>query len=138
MFKVIVGVVLLSIVGVAGLAASKAEAQVPCMNPVQSRQIIPATAVYCGSQLPADGGVSVGLRNRKFLMICNSDENTGTATIKVLVTNLDGGTSPAYGATSPGDVLSKGKCERYFVTERTWAKCIASAASTIAEITECQ
>lgn len=73
------------------------------------------------------------LANRRFITLCNSNENTGSPTVKIRID----GTAPMTGLGNPGDVLATGQCVSYNIGAATVAQCIASASGTHVTSLEC-
>lgn len=73
------------------------------------------------------------LANRRFITLCNSNENTGSPTVKIRID----GTAPVTGLGNPGDVLSQGQCVSYNIGAGITPQCIASAAGTHVTGLEC-
>lgn len=119
------------------------------VGPPIARQILNATGIpvstrpqNCSSPLNKDtdaGTVVVNcpgtqLTNRGFVTLCNSNENTGSPTVKIRID----GTAPVMGLGNPGDVLAVGSCVSYNITSGIVPQCIASAGGTHVTSLECQ
>lgn len=111
------------------MSAALGQSTFICSNPKTVVLSIGTTAAPCPT---------TSLSGRKFVAICNSSANTGTAKLKVLVTQVSGGTAPVMGSTNPGRTLEKGQCEQWYVTTKSTPQCIADQAATLTEVVECQ
>lgn len=100
-----------------------------------------STATDAGStqQVTAVGtsaGVCPGLQdpNRKYIVYCNSSENSGTPIVKIRID----GTAPVIGISNPGDVLLPGDCITYPIQGSATPSCISNAASTAVTTFQCR
>lgn len=96
-----------------------------CASPKPFVVTVGATAASCN-------GTPVG--NRKVLHLCNSEQNSASAMLRIL--NTGAGTEVVY-ASGAGDTIPRGKCITY-ATPGAIARCISNQAGTIVEGTECK
>jgi hypothetical protein len=83
---------------------------------------------YVGTAVPASNQRT----NRVWIEICVSPENSGSPSVKCLA---DGGTPIDMLKTSPGAILNKGDCKRYY--NRSSVKCISDSTLTAVQSEEC-
>lgn len=78
---------------------------------------------------------STQLASRRYVVLCNSLQNTGNPTVKCRAD----GVAPVMAASSsnPGDVLGVGDCLPYYVASTVSVQCIADAAGTLVTSSEC-
>lgn len=74
------------------------------------------------------------LAARRYIVLCNSPQNSGTPLVKC----RSDGVAPVMAITNPGDVFGIGDCILYPVAASTVIQCIASAASTEVTSFECK
>lgn len=74
------------------------------------------------------------LTGRRFIVFCNSPENTGTPKIKIVID----GSTPVMGKTNIGDVLAVGDCITYVIGSGTVPNCISDTAATALTSLECR
>lgn len=72
--------------------------------------------------------------NRRYIVYCNSSENTGSPIVKIRID----GTAPVIGIATAGDVLLPGDCILYPISSAAAPSCIANAASTAVTSFECR
>lgn len=72
------------------------------------------------------------LTARRYIIICNSPQNTGTPLVKCRV---DG--TPVMAVTNPGEVLGVGDCFQYAVAASVIPSCISDTATTYVISYEC-
>lgn len=103
----------------------------PCNLPVES------VVLFDG------GGAAVsppiGATGRRFIILCNSSKNAGTANWTCRVDGSD----PTTSVASPGQVLAEGDCVRYYVGKTLpdaglAPRCIADTNNSSLLITECR
>jgi hypothetical protein len=93
----------------------------------------PAQAVTTVGTSPANCPSSQ-LSGRRFIVLCVSNENSGSPKVKVRID----GTNPAMGLTEPGDVLTAGSCATYYLASSVTPKCISDTAGTAVTSIECK
>lgn len=76
---------------------------------------------------------SAQLASRRYLVLCNSLQNTGSPFVKCRTD----GVAPVMAVTNPGDVLGIGDCITYPLAAATVVQCIADAATTNVTSFEC-
>lgn len=73
------------------------------------------------------------LASRRFIILCNSIQNSGSPLVKCRVD----GVAPVMASGNPGDVLAPGDCATYAIAAATIPQCIADTASTNVTSYEC-
>ena len=96
-----------------------------CNSPTETVVSVGTTATNCPAAQVA---------GRKYVVICNSIENSGTPKAKVRID----GTAPVIGITAIGTALGKGDCVTFHVSDGIVPQCIADTASTGVSIIQCK
>lgn len=76
---------------------------------------------------------STQLASRRYLVLCNSLQNTGSPYVKCRVD----GTAPVMAVTNAGDVLGVGDCILYPINATISASCISDSATDYVTSFEC-
>lgn len=73
------------------------------------------------------------LASRRYIVLCNSLQNSGNPTVKCRAD----GTAPVMAVGNAGDVLGVGDCLMYPIAASVTISCIADAATTYVTSSEC-